>query len=241
MKTTTLRRAAGILAGGAAVAAATYGAYAGLAWLRFGHAPVPRPRRGETDRTLDRFMPLYDIVERHRIFVKAPPAVTLHCACALDAFNTPLASALFRAREFFMGAEPSRIDLPRGLFDAVLAIGWGVLAETPDREIVFGAVTRPWEARPAFRRTPPEDFRSFSDPGYVKIAWTLRADPAGERGSIFRTETRAVATDNESRVLFRRYWALVSPGVALVRLGLLGPVKHAAERQAGFCLILSFI
>ena len=28
----------------------------------------------------------------------------------------------------------------------------------------------------------------------MKIAWTLRADPISERESIFRTETRAVAT-----------------------------------------------
>ena len=34
---------------------------------------------------------------------------------------------------------------PRGLLAATLALGWGVLAEVADREIVVGAVTKPWE------------------------------------------------------------------------------------------------
>ena len=76
-------------------------------------------------------------------------------------------------------------------------------------------------------------FRStFAEPGYVKIVWTLRADPSSERRCMLRTETRAVATDSLSREKFRRYWALVSPGVVLVRLSLLTPVKRVAEWRA---------
>lgn len=231
MRTTTLRRTAGLLAGGAAVAAATYGAYAGLAWLRYGHAAPPR-HGGEEDSLLDRFMPLYDIVERHHVIVEAPAAVTLETACAFDVMAAPLASAIFKARELAMGAKDADVLLPRGLAAAAQAIGWRVLVELPERELVFGAATRPWEPNPVFRGIAPRDFASFAEPGYVKIAWTLRADPAGQWGSIFRTETRAVATDNVSRDRFRRYWALVSPGVALVRFGMLNPVKRAAEERA---------
>ena len=49
---------------------------------------------------------------------------------------------------------------------------------------------------------------------------------------MFRTETRAVATDAFARLKFRRYWALVSPGVALIRQTSLGPLKAEAERRA---------
>lgn len=110
-------------------------------------------------------------------------------------------------------------------------IGWGILAEEPDREIVLGAVTRPWEANPVFRSVPGGEFAAFDEPGYVKIAFTLRADAVGNTASVFRTETRAVATDARARTLFRRYWALVSPGVALIRVAMLKPVKAAAERE----------
>jgi hypothetical protein len=65
----------------------------------------------------------------------------------------------------------------------------------------------PWEANPVFRALPPSEFAAFNVPGFVKIAWTLRADPTGDHESVFRTETRAVATDASARARFRRYWA----------------------------------
>jgi hypothetical protein len=83
-----------------------------------------------------------------------------------------------------------------------------------------------------FRPLPPEEFASFSEPGYVKIAWTIRADPLGNDRSIFRTETRVTATDPLARAKFRRYWALASPGIILSRWLMLNPVKTAAERRA---------
>ena len=66
----------------------------------------------------------------------------------------------------------------------------------------------------------------------MKIAWTLRADPLGANESVFRTETRAIATDAAARAKFRRYWSFLSPGIALIRLMSLRPVKSEAERRA---------
>jgi hypothetical protein len=114
----------------------------------------------------------------------------------------------------------------------MLALGWGILAEVPGRELIMGAVTKPWEPNPRFRALAPERFAAFDEPDYVKIVWSLRADAVGAQESIFRTETRAVATDDLARLTFRRYWAFVSPGVALIRRLSLGPLKADAERRA---------
>jgi hypothetical protein len=111
------------------------------------------------------------------------------------------------------------------------ALGWGVLAQVPGREIVMGAVTRPWEADVTFRALPPAEFAAFAEPGFVKIAWTLRADPVGAETSVFRTETRALATDAVARARFRAYWSWASPGIALIRRLSLRPLKRAAERH----------
>jgi hypothetical protein len=111
-----------------------------------------------------------------------------------------------------------------------MALGWGVLADTPG-EIVLGSVTRPWEAHVVFKALPPEAFAAFDEPGYVKIVWSLRADPLASDRSTFRTETRATATDPSARVKFRRYWALTSAGIALIRLLSLQPLKADAERR----------
>ena len=111
------------------------------------------------------------------------------------------------------------------------AIGWGVLAEIADRELVMGGVTRPWEANPTFRALPPEQFAAFAEPDYVKIAWTLRASPQPGGGSIFRTETRAVATDAVARRKFRWYWSFLSPGIIVIRYAMLPGLKATAERN----------
>jgi hypothetical protein len=112
------------------------------------------------------------------------------------------------------------------------ALGWRILADVPDREVVVGAVSKPWEPNVTFRALPPDDFAAFSEPGLVKIAWTLRADPVDGDASVFRTETRAIATDASARSQFRRYWAFASPGIALIRRLSLRPLKRHAERRA---------
>ena len=220
-----------IVASGAAIAAGTYAAYVATTWLRFGRTSPPR-NSDEADDLLDRFMPDYDVVERHHIAVDAPASITLEAARSLDVSGAPVVRAVFKARELIMGSTDGASQPSNGLVDDMQALGWGVLAERPGREIVMGAVTRPWEANPIFRTLEPDAFLAFDEPDYVKIAWTLRADPVDDTASIFRTETRAVATDDGAHDKFRLYWSLLSPGIILIRWAMLSPLKTDAERLA---------
>jgi hypothetical protein len=230
-----MRQAASVRAGAkwltiaAGAASAAYGAYVATAWWRYGKTRQPEPE--EADALLDRFMPSYEIVERHHVRIAAPAAITLSAAQQVDLQGSPVVRAIIRAREVILGSTPGTRERPRGLLEEVQSIGWGVLAEIPGREVVLGAVTRPWEANVTFRALPPEEFAAFSEPGYVKIAWTLRADPIDPAHSVFRTETRVLATDPTARARFRRYWSFVSPGIIIIRWALLGPVKKEAERR----------
>ena len=214
---------------GAGVAAGAYAAYVASAWRGYGH-PAPASA-DDRDDLLDGFMPHYDVVERHHLEVNAPAALTLAAAQEIDLRSSTLARAVFKGRELLMGAEPDTTERPRGLLAEVQSLGWKVLAEERGREVVVGAVTRPWEANPVFRGLPPGQFAAFAEPGYVKIAWTLRADPLDETRSIFRTETRALATDDAARRRFRPYWSFLSPGIVLIRWAMLSPVKEEAERR----------
>jgi hypothetical protein len=155
--------------------------------------------------------------------------VTLSAAKEIEFDDSRLVRAIFKGREIILRSRPDDKVQPRGIFERTKSMGWGVLAETP-AEIVMGAVTKPWEANPVFRTIAPADFLAFAEPGYVKIVWTLRADPADGDGSTFQTETRAVATDSVARKKFRRYWSFLSPGIILIRGALLPAVKAAAER-----------
>ena len=226
----SLKRTGQIVGAAAAVAAASYGALIAWAWTRHGQASRGTPE--DADALLDRFMPLYDVAERHRVRVRAPADVTLAAAADMNLQQSGLVRAIFRTRELGMGSSTIRPAAPQGLLAQVKAFGWGVLAETPGREIVMGAVTQPWKADVVFRAVPPSEFASFAEPGYVKIAWTLRADPLGPSESIFRTQTRVVATDAIARARFRRYWAFVSPGIRLIRRLVLSPLKSEAEHRA---------
>jgi hypothetical protein len=181
---------------------------------------------------LELFMPGYEVAERHHIRVAAPAEIAFEAACEQDLMALPLIQAIFKAREIVLGGEPDTVARPRGLLALTKSLGWGVLAEVPGREVVMGAVTQPWYADVVFRPLPADEFAAFDEPGYVKIVWTLRADPVGPHDSVFRTETRVATTDAAARRKFRWYWARFSPGIGLIRQLSLGPVRREAERRA---------
>ena len=225
-----VRMTARLVTVAAAVSAAAYAAYVTNAWRSYGNPPAPQPE--EDDELLDQFMPEYDVVERHAISIAAPAAEVLASAKEQDLLELPLVRAIFKARELALGASADDRVQPRGLLAAVQSLGWDVLAERPGAEIVVGAVTKPWEADVTFRAIPPDQFFAYNEPGEVKIIWTLRADRISERKTVFRTETRALATDAVARERFRKYWAFVSPGVSAIRWLSLRPLKREAERRA---------
>jgi hypothetical protein len=215
---------------GAVAAALGYASWIGVAWSRYGRT-ARSGVAGDADPVLDRFMPVYEVSERHQIRVRAPVDVTFAAECGLDLNESAIVRSIFRTRELVLGSHPDDRARPPGLLAFTKSIGWGVLAEVPGREVVMGAVTQPWEANVTFRALPPEAFAAFRDPGYVKIVWTLRADAAGAE-TIARTETRVMTTDAAARAKFRRYWAAASPGILLIRRILLRLVKDSAERRS---------
>jgi hypothetical protein len=217
-------------AAGTAVVVGSYAAYVAVTWLRYGH--VAKPGNGQADPLLDRFMPVYEIVERHHTQVAAPAEVTLAAAYDMALDDSRIVRAIFKGREILLGARTDTTPKPRGVLALTKSLGWGVLAESPGREIVMGAVTQPWQANVVFRSLPPQDFAAFQEPDFVKIVWTLRADPLPNGQSIFRTETRAVATSPNARAKFRNYWSRLSPGIILIRRATLGPLRKEAERRA---------
>jgi hypothetical protein len=224
------------LAAAGFLAVATYASYVGLAWCRYGQ--TNRTANDESgDADLDRLIPVYDVVERLQVHVAAPAELTFSVACNLRLLRSGLIRAIFRTRGFVLGGMADENRQEMGLADQAKAWGWSTLAEQPGREIVFGAVTQPWVANPVFRGLSPAEFRSFQEPGFVKIAWTLRADPLDPANAVASTETRVATTDAAARAKFRRYWAFVSPGTILIRLLALRRVRTEAERSQAIPLL----
>jgi hypothetical protein len=210
---------------------AAYASYVGVTWYRYGH--VRHTVGAESaDPLLDSFMPAYDVAGRQHLRVAAPAQTTFSAGRDMNLQQSVIVRAIFRTRELILGSEPEKKKArPLGLVDQAKAWGWGMLAEDPGHEFVFGAVTQPWAAKPVFRALSPDEFAKFQEPGYVKIAWMLRIDAVDGGKSMASTETRVVTTDPVSRANFRRYWSWASPGMFLIRWVSLRAARDEAERR----------
>src|SRR4051812_49905214 len=111
---TAVRTVAGYLAGGAALAAVGYAAYAATAWTRYGHARRPRGPE-EEDPFLEELMPHYDIVERHHVRVAAPRGVTVSVRRDLQHARRSGDRRCFMGRGVIPRAEPTRAPAPPAL------------------------------------------------------------------------------------------------------------------------------
>jgi hypothetical protein len=177
---------------------------------------------------MDQFLPRYDFAVVHADVLRAPPARSYGAASGLDLFQAPLVRTLLGIRGLPQGvvgtlrgrwktaAQSSRRTFR---FKDMVGLGWILLGETPGVEMVLGQVSRPWKAVAASTDAPttPEQFTSFDEPGFAKIAASLRIDPYGNDSSILTLETRVALTDDESRRRFKRYWLLIGPFSSLIR------------------------
>jgi len=152
-------------------------------------------------------------------------------AANFDIQSLALVRAIFWLRAKLMRATPSTPRKPQGLLAETRGMGWGLLLEQPGHLIVCGAACQPWQADSSFTPIPAERFAAYSEPDQVKIAWTLEAESLGPATTRFAHETRAVATDAQARIRFRRYWRWARFGIVSIRLLLLPAVRRASERR----------
>jgi hypothetical protein len=187
----------------------------------------------EDGRLIERFLPHGDVTERHEITIRAPADLVFDVAQNFNLRSIPLIRAIFWLRATLLGGvKPSAELFAKGLVAETKALGWGVLAQRPGRELVMGGATQPWKADVTFTTIPPDRFIAFAEPDRVKIVWTLEAEPLGPGLTRFRHETRVLATDDAARKKFRRYWRFFGIGIVMIRWLLLPALRRAAEQRA---------
>jgi hypothetical protein len=183
---------------------------------------------------LDSYLAEYDVAEVHACIVNGDVKTTWEAIRNADLSSIPVVHSLLvlrslpgRLRAINSGqaapAPPpfSLGDMPR--------VGFQLLGERP-AEIAFGFVGKPWkvgaEQPLAIGR---DDFAAFSDPGYAKVAFSIRAKPYGTHRTLITTETRTATTDAATRRRFAAYWKLISPFSALIRRLILRQVTSHVE------------
>jgi len=65
----------------------------------------------------------------------------------------------------------------------------------------------------------------------LACAWTLDAEEIGPAITRFAQETRAMPTDEDARIKFRRYWRWARFGIITIRLLMMPAVRRASERR----------
>jgi hypothetical protein len=180
---------------------------------------------------LDQFIPKFDVRTRHQITIHAPAEMVFDTARDFDMESIFVIRAIFWLRSLVLGAKMQRARRSTGLVTEMLDLGWGRLAEEPNRFFVAGAACQPWQADVAFSPVPPDQFPTFAQGDRVKIAWSLETETLGPALTRFTAETRAVATDDAARTKFRRYWVIFGIGALMIRRLLLAALRQRAERR----------
>jgi hypothetical protein len=184
---------------------------------------------------LDDFLPRYDVNEVHSVITAAPPGAVMQSIRELTPREVPLLVALMALRSVPALLCGRRLPTRARRLDGRLLDGFrrGGFVELGDSsgELVFGGVGRFWRADGGLRRVDATDFRDFAEPGWAKAAFNFEVERVGER-TVVTTETRVATTDDSARRSFGRYWRVVGPGSALIRVAWLRAIRRRAERQA---------
>jgi hypothetical protein len=179
---------------------------------------------------LDDFLPRYDVNESHSISTRAAPAAVMAAIRALTPREVPVLVALMAVRSVPALLRRRRLPARGPLLDGFRKSGFVQLSETPD-ELVLGGVGRFWQPSGGLRRIDAAEFAGFAEPGWAKAAFNLQVERVGTR-TVLSTETRIATTDERARRSFARYWRLIHPGSALIRIAWLRAIRRRAERQS---------
>jgi hypothetical protein len=87
--------------------------------------------------------------------------------------------------------------------------GVNLLGEQRREELVFGAIGKFWQPTRALERVAPQAFRSFSEPGFGKLALALRVAPRELGGTWITIELRGLATDPLAEAHMKRAWFVI--------------------------------
>lgn len=185
---------------------------------------------------IDRFLPEYHFNEVHTISVSASPDRVYRAIMEITPGELPFFRILFtirllparfvrRGRLVFSGSGP--------LFEQALSSGFVLLGESPNQELVLGAVGQFW--KPVAKPLPiasQQEFLDFDRPDYAKAVLNISVgETPGSAGVVLRTETRVSVPNSAARRAFAVYWFLIRLGGGLIRTVMLRAIKKRAEKS----------
>lgn len=181
------------------------------------------------DSLLQDLIPEPGLLETEHFDVAVAPWQAYALIRHFDAGSSPLIHGLFSLRllpEKLAGHPSPPLSLRIDDLVHPAQPGFRMLREVPEQGFAIGAIAQPWHPVIAFADAP--DFAGFSEPGWAKIAWSIRCEPRG-KGTRVSFELRVATTDPASWPAMRRYYGLIGPFSRLIRRHLF----HLLERELG--------
>ena len=188
---------------------------------------------------IDQYLPRWDVRERHRTRVAAPPESVYAALAQADLADSPLVRLLLGARALpgalWRGpaglralSREARAPITLGAFESR---GFTRLAERPPDELVIGLEGRFWRPDGALCTLPAEHYvQTPPAPGTARGVWNFALERMADGATELTTETRVLCADDAARARFLPYWYLIRPGSGLIRRYMLRAVRRRAER-----------
>ncbi|WP_433627656.1 hypothetical protein [Halomicrococcus sp. NG-SE-24] len=200
----------------------------------------PASSEAEPSMLVDRYLPEYDVTEVRHAVVDADPETTYEAMLTADLLDLgPVVRALGRLRDlpvalsdWLRGTAPEAPPDQLRFADVPETDEWTLLDETPGEEFVFGAVGKFWRPSIEWRQVDPEEFVTFDEPGYAKLAISLSVRPFGENRTVLSYEARTATTDARASRNFGLYWRVISPFAGYLMSRALDRVATDAETRA---------
>jgi hypothetical protein len=171
---------------------------------------------------IDKFLPDYDFVETHSIYIRAGAADIYLAANEVDFTDSFIIRWLFRLRG--LSTESVTMEsLTRSRFE--------VLGEAVNREVVLGIIGKFWTLHGDLKKLNAKAFTEFDTAGYAKAVWNFSLEP-NANGTRLSTETRIKCIDVDSRRRFGFYWKFIQPFSGLIRMEMLRAIRNRAEMTA---------
>ena len=192
---------------------------------------------------LDDLMPVYDVVERHHILVRAAPSTVFAAIKSFDLSSSALTRALLFVRAV-PGVLVALVRSPRNALTEPRArraelrfadferAGFRVVAERAPEELVIGVLGKFWRVRGDLRMdVSAAHFAAGPPEGYALAGWNFTVERQLTGTCELRTETRVWCAP-DVRVRFRAYWLVIRLGSGLIRWAMLRAIRREAEARS---------
>ena len=187
---------------------------------------------------IDLYLPQYDVRERHRTRVAAPPETVYAALRSADLAASPIVRTLFLLRALPVALARGRAGVQALLsrratavtLDTFESLGFRLLEALPPTELVLGIEGKFWRqtsrlctpGAAAFLTQPPA-------PGTARGVWNFHLVEQPDGTTLLTTETRVRCADRGARRRFLPYWYVIRLASGIIRRAMLRSIRRAAE------------